>query len=178
MILLGAKTQAVVFDGAVIDDGFGRFMKVLALLGSLATLVMGQDFLARERIDKFEFPILVILATIGMLVLISAQNLIALYLGLELMSLALYVIAAFNRDNVRASEAGLKYFVLGALSSGMLLYGLADLRLCRNRILRRHRWSRARQSFDRDCVRPSLPDDGPCIQDVGGAVPYVDAGRL
>ncbi|VTZ21028.1 NADH-quinone oxidoreductase subunit N [Methylocella tundrae] len=123
VILLGAKTQAVVFDGAVIDDGFGRFMKVLALLGSLATLVMGQDFLARERIDKFEFPILVILATIGMLVLISAQNLIALYLGLELMSLALYVIAAFNRDNVRASEAGLKYFVLGALSSGMLLYG-------------------------------------------------------
>ena len=84
---------------------------------------MGQDFLARERIDKFEFPILILLATIGMLTLISAQNLIALYLGLELMSLALYVIAAFDRDNVRATEAGLKYFVLGALSSGMLLYG-------------------------------------------------------
>ncbi len=122
-ILLGAKTQAVVFDGAFIDDGFGRFMKVLALLGSLVTLVMGQDFLAREKIDKFEFPILILLATIGMLMLISAQSLIALYLGLELMSLALYVIAAFHRDNVRASEAGLKYFVLGALSSGMLLYG-------------------------------------------------------
>ncbi len=122
-ILLGAKTQAVVFDGAFIDDGFGRFMKVLTLLGSLVTLVMGQDFLAREKIDKFEFPILILLATIGMLMLISAQSLIALYLGLELMSLALYVIAAFHRDNVRASEAGLKYFVLGALSSGMLLYG-------------------------------------------------------
>ncbi len=123
VILLGFKTQAVVFNGAVVDDGFGRFMKVLALLGSLTTLVMGQDFLARERIDKFEFPILVLLATIGMLVLISAQNLIALYLGLELMSLSLYVIAAFDRNNLKATEAGLKYFVLGALSSGMLLYG-------------------------------------------------------
>jgi NADH-quinone oxidoreductase subunit N len=123
VILLSHKTQAVVFDGAVVDDGFGRFMKVLALLGSLTTLVMGQDFLARERIDKFEFPVLILLATLGMLVLISAQNLIALYLGLELMSLSLYVIAAFHRDNLRASEAGLKYFVLGALSSGMLLYG-------------------------------------------------------
>jgi NADH-quinone oxidoreductase subunit N len=123
VILLSSKTQAVVFDGAVVDDGFGRFMKVLALLGSMTTLVMGQDFLFRERIDKFEFPILVLLATLGMLVLISAQNLIALYLGLELMSLSLYVIAAFHRDNLRASEAGLKYFVLGALSSGMLLYG-------------------------------------------------------
>jgi NADH-quinone oxidoreductase subunit N len=123
VIVLGPKTQAIVFDGAVIDDGFGRFMQVLALLGAMTTLIMGQDFLARERIDKFEFPILILLATIGMLTLIAAQNLIALYLGLELMSLALYVIAAFDRDNVRATEAGLKYFVLGALSSGMLLYG-------------------------------------------------------
>ncbi|ACK51847.1 proton-translocating NADH-quinone oxidoreductase, chain N [Methylocella silvestris BL2] len=123
IILLGFKEQAILFDGAVIDDGFGRFMKVLALIGSLTALVMGQDFLARERIDKFEFPILVLLATLGMMVLISAQNFIAMYLGLELMSLALYVLAAFNRDNLRASEAGLKYFVLGALSSGMLLYG-------------------------------------------------------
>ncbi len=123
VILLGTKTQVVVFDGAVVDDGFGRFMKVLALAGSLVTLVMGQDFLARERIDKYEFPILVLLATLGMMVLISAHNLISLYLGLELMSLALYVIAAFDRSNVKATEAGLKYFVLGALSSGMLLYG-------------------------------------------------------
>jgi NADH-quinone oxidoreductase subunit N len=122
-IVLGAKTYAVIFDGAFVDDSFGRFMKVLTLLGSLVTLVMGQDFLAREKIDKFEFPILILLATIGMMMLISAGSLIALYLGLELMSLASYVIAAFHRDNVRASEAGLKYFVLGALSSGMLLYG-------------------------------------------------------
>jgi NADH-quinone oxidoreductase subunit N len=127
IILLGAKTTAVVFDGAFIDDGFGRFMKVLTLIGSLVTLIMSQDFLAREKIDKFEFPILILLATLGMLMLISAAGLIALYLGLELMSLALYVIAAFHRDNLRASEAGLKYFVLGALSSGMLLYGASLL---------------------------------------------------
>jgi NADH-quinone oxidoreductase subunit N len=126
-ILLGTKTTAIVFDGAFIDDSFGRFMKVLALLGSLVCLVIGQDFLARERIDKFEFPILVLISTLGMLMLISANNLIALYLGLELMSLALYVLAAFHRDDVRASEAGLKYFVLGALSSGMLLYGASLL---------------------------------------------------
>ncbi|HTV34489.1 MAG TPA: NADH-quinone oxidoreductase subunit NuoN [Methylocella sp.] len=127
VILLGSKTTAVVFDGAFIDDGFGRFMKGLTLVGSLVTLVMSQEFLAHEKIDKFEFPILILLATLGMLMLISAAGLIALYLGLELMSLALYVIAAFHRDNIKASEAGLKYFVLGALSSGMLLYGASLL---------------------------------------------------
>jgi NADH-quinone oxidoreductase subunit N len=107
VILLGGKTNAIVFDGAFINDGFGRFMKVLTLAGSLVTLVMSRDFLAAEKIDKFEFPILVLLATLGMLMLISAAGLIALYLGLELMSLALYVLAAFHRDNIRASEAGL-----------------------------------------------------------------------
>jgi len=127
IIFLGSKTTAVVFDGAFIDDGFGRFMKVLTLAGSLVTLIMSQDFLVREKIDKFEFPILILLSTLGMLMLISAAGLIALYLGLELMSLSLYVIAAFHRDNLRASEAGLKYFVLGALSSGMLLYGASLL---------------------------------------------------
>lgn len=127
VILLGGKTNAIVFDGAFINDGFGRFMKVLTLAGSLVTLVMSRDFLAAEKIDKFEFPILILLSTLGMLILISAAGLIALYLGLELMSLALYVLAAFHRDNIRASEAGLKYFVLGALSSGMLLYGASLL---------------------------------------------------
>jgi NADH-quinone oxidoreductase subunit N len=127
LILLGSKTNAVVLDGAFIDDGFGRFMKVFTLGGSLITLLMSQDFLDQEKINKFEFPILVLLATLGMLMLISAAGLIALYLGLELMSLALYVLAAFHRENLRASEAGLKYFVLGALSSGMLLYGASLL---------------------------------------------------
>jgi NADH-quinone oxidoreductase subunit N len=127
VVVLGARGRALIFDDAFVDDAFGRFMKALALLGSLVTLVMGQNFLARERIDRFEFPILVLLSTLGMMMLISATGLIALYLGLELMSLALYVIAAFDRDNARASEAGLKYFVLGALSSGMLLYGASLL---------------------------------------------------
>ncbi len=127
VILLGSKTNAVIYDHAFIDDAFGRFMKVLAYSGSLVTLLMAQDFLKRAKIDKFEFPILVLLSTLGMSMLISAAGLIALYLGLELMSLALYVIAAFHRDDRRASEAGLKYFVLGALSSGMLLYGASLL---------------------------------------------------
>ena len=127
LILLGGKGTARIFDGAFIDDGFGRFMKVLSYIGSLVTLLMAQDFLAREKIDKFEFPVLVLLSTLGMSMLISATGLIALYLGLELMSLALYVVAAFHRDDAKASEAGLKYFVLGALSSGMLLYGASLL---------------------------------------------------
>ncbi len=118
-----AKGSTIIFSGAFIDDAFGRFMKVLILGGSMATLMLAGQFLRRENIDKFEFPILVLLSTLGMLMLVSATSLMALYLGLELMSLALYVIAAFHRDNVKASEAGLKYFVLGALSSGMLLYG-------------------------------------------------------
>jgi NADH-quinone oxidoreductase subunit N len=115
--------RAVIWDESFVDDGFARFMKALALLGSLVTLILSREYMARMSIDFFEFPVLVLLATLGMTMLISSQSLIALYLGLELMSLALYVMAAFNRDNVRASEAGLKYFVLGALSSGMLLYG-------------------------------------------------------
>ena len=127
VILLNGKTHAIVYDGMFIDDAFGRFMKVLTLIGSLVTLLMGQRFLAQEKIDKFEYPILVMLSTLGALILISATGLITLYLGLELMSLALYVLAAFHRDNRRASEAGLKYFVLGALSSGMLLYGASLL---------------------------------------------------
>ena len=127
VIVLNGRTHAIVYDGMFIDDAFGRFMKVLVLVGSLVTLLMGQRFLRRENIDKFEYPILVILSTLGALILVSATGLITLYLGLELMSLALYVLAAFHRDNRRASEAGLKYFVLGALSSGMLLYGASLL---------------------------------------------------
>ncbi|MGA3304119.1 MAG: NADH-quinone oxidoreductase subunit NuoN [Methylovirgula sp.] len=127
VILLGAKTDAVIYNQSFVDDGFGRFFKVLAYAGSLVSLLMAQDFLQRAKINKFEFPVLVLLSTLGMSMLISAAGLIALYLGLELMSLALYVVAAFHRDDSRATEAGLKYFVLGALSSGMLLYGASLL---------------------------------------------------
>jgi len=111
------------FDGVFVVDGFARFMKVLTLVASAAALILSFDYMRRTRILKFEYPVLVLLATTGMLMMISANDLIALYLGLELQSLALYVMAAIRRDDVRSSEAGLKYFVLGALSSGMLLYG-------------------------------------------------------
>src|SRR6202171_2051486 len=113
----------VTFGGSFILDPFARFLKLLALTGSAAAILMSFDYLAAEKQQKFEYPILILLATTGMLMLISAADLIALYLGLELMSLALYVVAAINRDSARSSEAGLKYFILGALSSGMLLYG-------------------------------------------------------
>ena len=119
--------KVVIWDGAFIDDAFGRFMKGLALIGSMVSLLLSREYMAREKIDQFEYPVLILLATTGMCMLISAQNLIGLYLGLELMSLSLYVLASFHRDNLRASEAGLKYFVLGALSSGMLLYGASLL---------------------------------------------------
>jgi NADH-quinone oxidoreductase subunit N len=122
-IVLSVKPDNSVFGGAFMDDGFSRFMKVLALVGAMASILMSVDYLQRNDLEKYEFPILVLLSTLGMMLLISAENLIALYLGLELMSLALYVLAAFARDDGEASEAGLKYFVLGALSSGMMLYG-------------------------------------------------------
>src|ERR1700751_895970 len=111
------------FGGSFIVDDFARFLKILALIGSAATLILSIEFLADPSRRIFEYPILVLLSTLGMMVLISAGDLIMLYLGLELMSLALYVVAASNRDNAKSTEAGLKYFVLGALSSGMLLYG-------------------------------------------------------
>jgi NADH-quinone oxidoreductase subunit N len=113
------------FDGAFVADNFARFVKLLILLGSALTIVMSQEYLEREKAAFFEFPILVLLATVGMLAMVSAANFIALYLGFELQSLSLYVLAAFNRDSLRSSEAGLKYFVLGALSSGMMLYGIS-----------------------------------------------------
>ena len=115
--------RVTLFDGSFVVDDFARFLKLLTLAGSAGTLILALDYLTKEGIQKAEYGVLVLLATLGMMVLISANDLIALYLGLELMSLPLYVIASSNRDNARSTEAGLKYFVLGALSSGMLLYG-------------------------------------------------------
>lgn len=129
LVLVGALElmlpagKLVTFGGSFIVDDFARFLKILALIGSGATLVLATEFLSDPSRRIFEFAILVLLSTLGMMVLISAADLIMLYLGLELMSLALYVVAASNRDNAKSTEAGLKYFVLGALSSGMLLYG-------------------------------------------------------
>jgi NADH-quinone oxidoreductase subunit N len=109
--------------GSFVIDDFARFLKILAIIGAAATILMSFDYTKRQMAPTFEYPVIILLSVTGMLMLISAADLIALYLGLELMSLSLYVLASFQRDQVRASEAGLKYFVLGALSSGMLLYG-------------------------------------------------------
>ncbi|MDQ2091437.1 NADH-quinone oxidoreductase subunit NuoN [Marimonas arenosa] len=116
----GSRTA---FGGMFIDDGFARFAKITILLSAGAVLVMGQEFMARRDMLRFEYPILVALSAVGMMMMVSAGDLMALYMGLELQSLALYVVAAMRRDSVRSTEAGLKYFVLGALSSGLLLYG-------------------------------------------------------
>ncbi len=115
--------RLVSFGGSFVVDDFARFLKILALIGSAAAVAMSIDHAQREHQQRVEYSVLVLLSTLGMLMLISAADLIALYLGLELMSLPLYVMAASHRGSLRSTEAGLKYFVLGALSSGMLLYG-------------------------------------------------------
>jgi NADH-quinone oxidoreductase subunit N len=123
MVLAGSHAPSTTFFGMFITDSFAIFMKCLVLIGAAVTLIMGMGFVKRENMNRFEFPILILFATLGMLLMISANDLIALYIGLELQSLSLYIVAAFRRESLRSSEAGLKYFVLGALSSGLLLYG-------------------------------------------------------
>jgi NADH-quinone oxidoreductase subunit N len=123
LVVMLHPADGLVFNGAFIDDEFARFMKVLVLAGSAFALVLTHSSARENGLYKFEYSILVLLATLGMMVMVSANDLMSLYVGLELQSLALYVTAAMNRDNSRATEAGLKYFVLGALASGILLYG-------------------------------------------------------
>jgi NADH-quinone oxidoreductase subunit N len=123
LVAIAPPGKAAVFGGSFVVDDFSRFAKLLMLAGSAGALFLALDFLRKVGRGKFEYPVLVLLASVGMMMIISSGDLIALYLGLELMSLSLYVLAAVDRDNPRSTEAGLKYFVLGALSSGMLLYG-------------------------------------------------------
>ena len=113
----------VAFGGMFIDDAFARFAKVVILLSAAAVLVMSQDYMSRRDLLRFEYPVLISLAAVGMMMMVSAGDLMALYMGLELQSLSLYVVASLRRDSAKSTEAGLKYFVLGALSSGLLLYG-------------------------------------------------------
>ena len=118
-----ADVAVVTFSGMFVADRFGAFAKILVLLGSALALILSVDYLVRSRIARPEFAVLVVLATLGMMVMVAANDLLSLYLGLELQSLSLYVLAAFQRDSVKSTESGLKYFVLGALASGILLYG-------------------------------------------------------
>lgn len=125
VLLCLVPADATAFGGAFVADGFARFAKVMILSGAALSILLAEDFFSTSKLSRFELPILILLATTGMLLMVSAGSFLSLYLGLELQSLALYVLAAYNRDNLRSTEAGLKYFVLGALSSGMLLYGIS-----------------------------------------------------
>ncbi|MDP4031945.1 MAG: NADH-quinone oxidoreductase subunit NuoN [Pseudorhodobacter sp.] len=116
----GARTA---FGGMFNDDPLARFAKVTILLSSAAVLVMSQDYMQRRGLGRFETPILIVFAVVGMMIMVSAGDLMALYMGLELQALSLYVLAALRRDSPKSNEAGLKYFVLGSLSSGLFLYG-------------------------------------------------------
>ncbi|HEY3912646.1 MAG TPA: NADH-quinone oxidoreductase subunit NuoN [Stellaceae bacterium] len=125
VLLLGGPERRFGFYGMFVSDAFALFMNTLVLIGSGVAILLAMDYNEEQGIARFEFPVLVLLATTGMMVMVSANDLITLYVGLELQNLALYVVASFDRDSPRSSEAGLKYFVLGGLSSGMLLYGLS-----------------------------------------------------
>ncbi len=130
LVVAGAATvtgpeHATAFHGAFIADGFSRFAKILILTGAALSILLADEFFVSAQLSRFELPVLMLIATLGMLLMVSASSFLSLYMGLELQSLSLYVLAAFNRDHLRSSEAGLKYFVLGALSSGMMLYGIS-----------------------------------------------------
>lgn len=123
MVCKFCDQSSATFGNMFVSDAFGSFMKLLVVGGSAVSIMLASKYVERERVMRFEYPVLILFATLGMMLMISANDLIALYMGLELQSLCLYVLASIQRDTVRSTEAGLKYFVLGALSSGMLLYG-------------------------------------------------------
>ena len=125
ILLTSDWTEVLTLQGMFKLDGFAGFMKVLIIAGLIAALALSDGFLQQEEIARFEYPVLVMLAGIGMMLMVSANNLLSLYMSLELQSLSLYVLAAFARNSARASEASVKYFTLGALSSGMLLFGIS-----------------------------------------------------
>ena len=124
-LLVATRVAGIGFNGQFVTDAFASFNKELILLGGALALILSLDWNRAQGIARFEYPVLVLFSTVGMMIMVSASNLMTLYLGLELQSLALYVLAAFARDDVRSSEAGLKYFVLSGLASGLLLYGIS-----------------------------------------------------
>ena len=115
----------ILFNGSYVVDSFGGFAKLIIALTAACAILLSADYLAERNLEKPEYPVLALLAVLGMYVMVSAHDLLAVYMGVELQSLALYVLAAYARDDRKSSEAGLKYFVLGALSSGILLYGVS-----------------------------------------------------
>lgn len=125
VVAMGSGLPTDTLNGMIIVDRFAEWMKILILGGVVASLLLSVSWLRENAMIKFEYPLLVLFSSIGMLLMVSANNLLALYVSLELSSLCLYVLAAINRDNLRSTEAGLKYFILGALSSGLLLFGIS-----------------------------------------------------
>ncbi len=125
VMIYAVPDAAKAFGGMFIVDDFALFMKTVVLVGAAFALALAPEYLEERGIARFEYPVLIVFAVLGMLMMISANDMLALYIGLELQSLSLYVLAAFNRDKLRSTESGLKYFVLGALSSGMMLYGIS-----------------------------------------------------
>jgi NADH-quinone oxidoreductase subunit N len=123
LVATSSNTTVEAFGGMFINDGFARFAKVVILLSAACVLIMSEGYMKARGLLRFEYPVLVALSVVGMMMMVSAGDLMSLYMGLELQSLALYVVASLRRDSVKSTEAGLKYFVLGALSSGLLLYG-------------------------------------------------------
>ena len=124
-VLVVSAPPGSAYNGLFVVDGFGTFMQMLILLGAGLSAVLALDYNVRAGISRFEFPVLILLSTVGMMIMCGTASLMTLYLGLELQSLALYVLCAFDRDNLRSAESGLKFFVLGALASGLLLYGIS-----------------------------------------------------
>lgn len=124
MMLAGLPWSGrMAFSGGIILDGFAGFAKILILFGLAASLMLAKQYLIQIQTQRFEYPVLILLAGIGMMIMVSANDLLTLYVGLELQSLSLYVLAAIRRSHAKSAEAGMKYFVLGAISSGMLLFG-------------------------------------------------------
>jgi len=124
VLILNQPNEIVkIFNESYIIDRLSIFMKVLTLLFCVFVLLLSKDYIKNNSIDKIEYPIIILASTLGMILMISSYDLIIFYLGLELQSLCLYILASFKRDDERSTEAGLKYFVLSALASGLLLYG-------------------------------------------------------
>ena len=123
LVITVSGEKLITFDGMFVSDPFSTFAKALILLASTFSLILAQDWMEKQGCQRFEYVVVILFATLGMMMMVSSNSLISLYMGLELQSLSLYILAAYQRDEVRSTESGLKYFVLGALASGMLLYG-------------------------------------------------------
>ena len=127
IILSSSNNAEKIFSESFTRDAFSNYFKILILISSLFVLNSSKDFIVDNKLDKFEYPIIILLSILGMFFMVSANDLILFYLGLELQSLSLYILASIDRDNLRSTESGIKYFVLSALSSGLLLYGCSLL---------------------------------------------------